>query len=219
MSERVARLEALDACAVSDAMDALGIAGTVDGLPRRSTRKRIAGRVQTLKLCDTPPQGGSRQHLGARSIGAASTTDIIVVEQRTGIACASWGGVLANAALRKGVRGVIAEGPVRDVDEYEEIGFPVFSRSTTATTARGRIYEESFNEAIRVGGIDVRPGDFVVADGSGVVFVPEAAADEIIAKAEYIVAKERLMTRAVLAGKPVTEVMGTDYETMLRTQD
>ena len=218
-SERISRLEALDACALSDALDSLGISGAVDGLFRRSTRKRIAGRVQTLRLSSSPPEGGSRQHLGTRSIAAATTTDIIVVEQRTGIGCACWGGVLANAALKKGVRGVIAEGAVRDVDEYEEIGFPVFARSTTPVTARGRIYEQSFNEAIRVGDIDVVPEDYVIADGSGVVFVPETAVDEAIEKAESIAEKERLMTRDVHAGVAVTEIMGTDYETMLGTQD
>ena len=215
----VERLEALDACAVSDAMDALGHSGVVDGLKRRSTNKRIAGRVQTLKLGTSPPEGGSKVHLGARSITAAEKTDIIVAEQRTGIPCACWGGVLANAAQKKGVRGVIAEGPVRDVDEYEEIGFPVFSRAATATTARGRIYEESFNSQIRVGEIDVNPGDFVIADASGVVFIPQNIAADVIGKAERIAEKERLMTSDLHQGKLVTDVMGANYEKMLGTQN
>ena len=218
-SERIERLEKLDACAISDALDSLGIVGAVDGLLRRSTRKRIAGRVQTMRLSSNPPEGGSRQHLGTRSIEAASTTDVIVVEQLTGIGCACWGGVLANAALKKGVRGVVADGPVRDVDEYEEIGFPVFSRSTTPITARGRIYEQSFNEPISVGEVEVAPGDFVIADGSGVVFIPDTAIDDVLAKAEAIAEKERLMTRDVHAGVTVSEVMGTNYETMLGTQN
>lgn len=218
-SQRISRLEALDACAISDALDSLGVAGAVNGLLRRSTNKRIAGRVQTLRLSSNPPEGGSRHHLGTRSIEAALTTDVIVVEQHTGIPCACWGGVLANAALKKGVRGVVADGPVRDVDEYEEIGFPVFSRSTTPVTARGRIYEQSFNEPISVGEIEVAPGDFVIADGSGVVFVADTAIDDVLAKAEVIAEKERLMTRDVHAGTAVTLVMGTDYETMLGTQD
>lgn len=214
----VSRLERLDACAVSDALDALGFTGTVDGLLRRSTQKRIAGRVQTVKLCDTPPVGGSKQHLGARSIMGAQNTDVIVVEQSPGIRCACWGGVLANAASRKGVRGVIAEGPVRDIDEYEALGFPVFSRSTTATTARGRVYEKSFNKPILVGGVDVNPGDLVIADGSGVVFIAAPVSEEVIETAERIAEKERMMTADLVAGKPITEVMGIDYETMLGTQ-
>ncbi len=218
MTERntlVARLEKLDACAVSDALDSLQMSGAESGIPRRSTRQRIAGVVQTVKLHDQPPEGGSKRHLGTAAIESADNHTIIVVEQRTGIDCAGWGGVLANAAKVKGVRGVIMEGPARDIDEYEEIGFPVFSRFTTPHTARGRVYEQSFGEPIRVGEAVVAAGDYVIADASGIVFIAAARAEEVISIAEKIAEKERLMTADVLAGKPVSDVMGTNYENML----
>src|SRR5690606_36305818 len=157
----VARLEKLDACAVSDALDAAGLPGAQSGLPRRSTRKRIAGVVQTVKLHAQAPEGGSKRHLGTAAIEAADELSIIVVEQRTGIDWAGWGGVLANAAHKKGIRGVIMEGPARDVDEYEEIGFPVFSRYTTPRTARGRVWEQAFGVPVMVGDVTVNPGDYV----------------------------------------------------------
>ena len=218
MSDRdslIARLEKLDSCAVSDALDSKKLAGAHSGLPRRSTNQRIVGIVQTVKLTDQPPEGGSKRHLGTAAIESADDRTVIVVEQRTGIDCAGWGGVLANAAKAKGVRGVIMEGPARDIDEYEEIGFPVFSRFTTPHTARGRVYEQSFGEPVQVGDAIVSAGDYVIADGSGVVFVPIEHAKEVIATAESIAEKERLMTEGVLAGKPVSEVMGINYENML----
>jgi regulator of RNase E activity RraA len=221
MSDRktlVARLEKLDACAVSDALDSLQMSGAESGIPRRSTRQRIAGVVQTVKLHDQPPAGGSKRHLGTAAIESADNHTIIVVEQRTGKDCAGWGGVLANAAKLKGVRGVIMEGPARDIDEYEEIGFPVFSRFTTPHTARGRVYEQSFGEPIQVGEARVAAGDYVIADASGIVFIPAARVEEVIGIAEKIAEKERLMTADVLAGKPVSEVMGTNYENMLKNK-
>lgn len=214
-SEIIARLEKLDACAVSDALDKVGSRGAVSGLARRSTRSRIAGVVQTVKLHDEEPQGGSKRHLGTAAIEASGCDHVIVVEQRTGIDCAGWGGVLANAAKARGIRGVIMEGPARDVDEYEEIGFPVFSRSTTTRTARGRVFEQSFGNPIKVEDIEVKAGDYVIADGSGVVFVAAELIEQVLPIAEQIVEKEKLMTRDVVAGKPVSEVMGTDYEKML----
>src|SRR5690606_28201638 len=87
----VARLEALDACALSDALDALGSSGAVSGLQRRSTRRRIAGRVQTVRLHARAPEGGSKRHLGTAAIESADALTVIVVEQRTGIDCAGWG--------------------------------------------------------------------------------------------------------------------------------
>jgi regulator of RNase E activity RraA len=214
----VARLEKLDACAVSDALDAVKLKGAHSGLPRRSTNCRIAGVVMTVKLHDQEPTGGSKRHLGTAAIEAADAKTVIVVEQRTGIDCAGWGGVLANAAKAKGVRGVIMEGPARDIDEFDEIGFPVFSRYTTPHTARGRVWEQSFGEPVLVGDAEVRAGDYVIADGSGVCFIAADRAEEIIAMAEKIAAKEHLMTADVLAGKPVSEVMGTNYEDMLKSK-
>ena len=215
-AELIARLEKLDACAVSDALDSFKLKGAHSGLPRRSTNKRIAGTVQTVRLHAVEPVGGSKRHLGTAAIEAADDLTVIVVEQRTGIDCAGWGGVLANAAMMQGVRGVIMEGPARDIDEYEEIGFPVFSRFTTPHTARGRVWEEAMGIPVTVGDATVEPGDFVIADGSGVVFIPADRIEEILPVAEKIVEKERLMTRDVLAGKPVSEVMGTNYENMLK---
>lgn len=215
-AELIARLQQLDACAVSDALDSFGLKGAHSGLPRRSTRRRIAGSVQTVKLHALAPTGGSQRHLGTAAIEASDDLTVIVVEQRTGIDCAGWGGVLANAAKVKGVRGVIMEGPARDIDEYEDIDFPVFSRYTTPHTARGRVWEEAFGIPVQVGDSVVYPGDYVIADGSGVVFIPAARIEEILTVAERIAEKERLMTQDVLAGKPVSAVMGTNYETMLQ---
>jgi regulator of RNase E activity RraA len=66
-----------------------------------------------------------------------------------------------------------------------------------------------------VGNISVLPGCFVIADGSGIVFVPLARIDEVLSTAELIVRKERAMTRAVRAGGAPSEVMGANYEKML----
>ena len=215
----VDRLSALDTCAVSDALDSLGVNGTVTELPRRSTSARIAGRVRTIKLVAGKPAGGSRAHLGTQSIVESSDIDVIVVEQRSGIEAAGWGGVLATAAKHRGIRGVIVEGPARDIDEYEQIGLPVFCRSTTPRTARGRIHQAATNVEIRVGEVAVAPGDLVIADGTGVVFVPADIAEAAIAAAENITAREQLMSEDVRSGQPVTKVMGKDYETMLGTQE
>ncbi len=214
----VNRLAMLDTCAVSDALDSLCVNGAVSGLKRRSTNETIAGRVRTIKLAAGKPEGGSGSHLGTQTIVESDAMDVIVVEQRTGIEAAGWGGVLATAAHHKGIRGVIVEGPARDIDEYERIGLPVFSRSATPRTARGRVHQAATNVDIRVGDVTVAPGDLVIADGTGVVFVATDIADEALTIAEKIAELERLMSADVLSDHPVTEVMGKDYETMLGTQ-
>jgi 4-hydroxy-4-methyl-2-oxoglutarate aldolase len=210
------RLQRLDVCAVSDAMDSLGIPGAVTGIERRATSARIAGRVVTVKLGATKIADAPTRHLGTGAIEAAEQGDVIVVEQSAVADVAGWGGVLSNAAQVRGIAGAIVEGPARDIDEANEIAFPVFSRSTTCRTARGRIWEQSFNTQITVGNVEVMPGCYVIADASGTVFVPEERMTEVLELAEFIVQKEQAMTKAVRAGEAPSAVMGADYEKMLR---
>jgi len=217
-SELLDRLAALDTCALSDALDSLGVSGTVDGIVRRSTKERIAGCVRTMKVGAGTAPGKSTAHLGTRSIADASDTDVIVVEQKTGIDAACWGGVLAHAAKLKKIRGIVVEGSARDIDEFGEVGIPVFSRGVTTKSARGRIHEAGVNVDIEVGDVVVKPGDFVVADGTGIVFIPAAIAEEAVSKAESISATENSMIDAIHEGKPATEVLGRQYESMLEKE-
>jgi 4-hydroxy-4-methyl-2-oxoglutarate aldolase len=217
----VIRLQRVDSCAVSDALDKLGLKGCVSGLPPLSCARRIAGRVHTVKLVareKVPPRAGPPRHLGCDAIEAAGAGDVIVVEQRSGIDCGSWGGILSMGARLRGIAGVIADGPVRDVDEARQMDFPVFARSATARTARGRITEEATDVPVTIGDVTVNPGDYVVADSSAVVFVAAADVARVLEAAELIAAREAAMTQALRQGKPIGEVMGANYEDMLNSR-
>lgn len=210
------RLSRLDCCAVSDALDQLGLSPSVTGLAPRAAHKRISGSIITVKLAvGKPPEGAPARHLCAAAIDMAEPGQVIVVEQRTGIECAGWGGILSNASRVRGVAGVIVEGFARDIDEAAEIGFSVYARGATARTARGRIHEAATGVTIRVGETEVTSGDWVIADASGVAFVPAAKIAEVLDAAERIAAREASMTKDVLAGRAVTDVMGADYEHLL----
>ena len=211
----VDRLRRLDACALSDTMDRLKLPSAVTGLAARSVRKRIAGRVRTVKL-EAANGRTAAHHLCTTAIEAADAGDVIVVEQRSGIDAAGWGGILSMGALTKGVSGVIVEGPARDIDEAVDFGFPVYSRSATARTARGRIIEVATGGPVTVGEVTVADGDYVLADSSGVVFIPAAELERVVGEAEQIVAREAAMAKAAKEGKPMSQVMGANYEQMLK---
>src|SRR5262245_55980537 len=171
MDEFTSRLNRLDTCAVSDAMDKLGVCGVVTGIHQYSTQRKIAGRVVTVKLGIDDGRPSTAKHLGTAAIEIANPGDVIVVEQRTGVDAAAWGGNLSLGAKVRGVAGVICEGPARDIDESRQHDFPVYARDHTCTTARGRLIEVATNEPITVGTIRVSAGDYVLADASAVVFV------------------------------------------------
>ena len=219
----VARLARMDTCAVSDALDRLGLPGAVNGIRPMWSCPRTVGRVVTVKLVrasDRPssvavPASHPARHLGTAAVEAASPGDVIVVDHGGRLEAAGWGGILSRAAKVKGVAGVIVDGACRDVDESRDVELPIYARAGTPITARGRIVEESFNEPIRIGHVRVHPGDLVIADWSGVVFVARDRAAEIVGTAEQIAAREARMAEAVRAGRSVVEVMGASYERML----
>lgn len=216
LDDLVSRLERLDVCAVSDALDALSMPSAVLGLVPMWEGARVVGRARTVKLAEGPvPPGRPLVHLGARAIDASDRGDVVVVDNggRTGMG--GWGGLLALAASVKGVAGVIVDGACRDVDEARELRFPAFARAPVARTARGRVHEESSGQPVTVGGVDVAPGDLMMADGSGVVVLPQDHAERVIARAEQIVARERLMQADLRAGQSASQVLGSSYEGML----
>ena len=216
MDDVTTRLARLDACAVSDALDKLGLGGVVTGLQRLSSARRISGRVLTVKMEKDDGRPAASRHLATTAIELAQPGDVIVMEQRTGVDAACWGGNLSLGASLRHVAGVIVDGPARDIDEARDYDFPVFARAATARTARGRIVETGTNVPISVGDVTVTPGDFVVADGSAVAFIAGREIDRVLEAAEAIAARERAMVAALRDGTPISEVMGRNYEQMLK---
>ncbi|HZI50558.1 MAG TPA: RraA family protein [Terriglobia bacterium] len=217
MTDFVARLSRMDTCVVSDALDKLGLNGVATGLNRLATDKRLAGQILTVRLESADGRLAER-HLCTAAIEAAAPGNILVVEHHSRADCAGWGGLLSKAAVVKGVAGVIVDGLCRDIDESRELGFPVFARGVIPATARGRVIETGFNGPITVDSVVVHPGDWVIADGSGVVFVSQPHIADVLTQAEQLVAREAVLLKDIEAGTPVSKVMSRTYEHMTRKE-
>ena len=201
---------------ISDALDSLGLKSGICGIIPAFSCPKIAGPVVTVKMTAaglTP----SKAHVGVEAIDLAQPGDIIVIDNggRTDVSC--WGEILGYGAKNKGVRGVIIDGAFRDVDEIREIGFPVYARCVVPVTARFRIMQESVNTVIQCGGVQVRPGDIAVADGSGVCIVPKERIEEVLEKARALYEKEQAMISDIKKGMSMKAVDSKyQYEKMLR---
>jgi 4-hydroxy-4-methyl-2-oxoglutarate aldolase len=210
-----ARLARLDTCVLSDALDILEMEGVVSALIPLWEGARLAGPAVTVKLAPgTPPPGQPRAHLGARAISRSRSGSVIVVDNGGRTEMGAWGGLLSLAAAGAGVAGVVLDGACRDVDEARELGFPVFGRCGVPRTARRRVFEESTGVPVSIGGVPVRQGDFVVADGSGVVVIERSRACDVVAEAERLSAREHEMAARLRSGEPAVAVLGHGYETM-----
>lgn len=201
------RLRALDSCALSDALDTLGLPGAVTGVGPLWPVDRVVAGVAGTVLAGPRPTDGPAAHIATAAVEAAEPGDVLVIANsgRTDVSC--WGGILTVAAQLRDIGGVVIDGACRDIAESHELGFPVFGRAVVPVSARGRIVQLDMAVPVEFAGVTVAPGDLVLADRSGVVFVPRDRAEDVLTLAERIVAREAAMADAVRAGRPVGEVM------------
>lgn len=214
MSDIIGRLRSLDSGAVSDAIDRVGHGHVVTTLRPLSVRTRVVGRAVTVRL-GPPQQTPTSRHLCTAAVEAAGRGDVIVIAHQGRTDCAGWGGILSRAAATRGIEGTFVDGAARDVDEAADIGYPVYATAATPRTARGRTQEHAWGETVDFSGVRIAPGDYIVADSSGIAIVPAAAINDVLTVATEIAAREADMAAAVARGVPVSTVMGGDYERLL----
>lgn len=211
------RLMKLSTTNVSDALDAFGLKGSTYGIPPMwENVGKILGEAVTVKIT-AAGLSKAKSHLGVNAIDTANEGDIILIDNGGRIDTSCWGGILANAAKAKNISGVVIDGACRDLDDCVEINFPVYARGTVTATARGRIKEEATNVTVQFGSVQVRPGDVVMGDRSGVVIIPQEKLKDILKKAEQLFEKEENMIADIKSGMSIVEVdKKYNYEKMLK---
>ncbi|GAA3846867.1 4-carboxy-4-hydroxy-2-oxoadipate aldolase/oxaloacetate decarboxylase [Streptomyces coacervatus] len=139
------------------------------------------------------------------AIAHAQPGDVIVVSAGEYAEAGSFGDVLANACVAKGLGGLVTDTGVRDTRELRELGFPVFSFSVCM---KGTVKETvgPMAEPVLIGGEIVNPGDVVRADADGVVVVRRDDVAEVISKSQARVEAEDAYIAAYRSGKSVIEV-------------
>ncbi len=222
MPELVAKLRTFDTSTISDACDRSGHGcHIVTGVTPLTTRGTIAGAAITVQLApagalsDTTEPGHSARHLGTAAVECATSDHVIVIDHQARSDSAGWGGNLSRGAQRRGCAGTIIDGAARDIDEAAAIGYPVFARSATPRTARGRTVEVACQTPIQLAGAPLNPGDYVIADSTGIVIIPKGAIVEVLEAATTIAAHDAQIVRHIEHGTPITEAMGQDYEQLL----
>jgi 4-hydroxy-4-methyl-2-oxoglutarate aldolase len=128
-----------------------------------------------------------------------------------------WGEVLTTAAEAAGLTGLVLDGGVRDVAALEAHRFPVFS-AAIALTGATKDKPGTVGMPVRVGGVLVRQGDWVVADVDGVTFVPAAALEQVLGAGRARETKEGAFFEALRSGSTTLELLGLDAS-LIRESD
>src|SRR4051812_9977806 len=191
----------------SDALDECDIAGVVPASHLKPTdpRARVVGQAITVlnRLVSERRKVSGLADIEAHHLAAAG--DVLVVQGVANIS--SMGGVSATIGKRQGEAGAIVDGAVRDIDHSRAIGYPIWSSSVSPITGKWRIETMAVNEPVDIAGIEVRPGDLVVADECGVCFVPYARAAEVLAIAQRLAAAEARRLQQLEAGIPLADYL------------
>lgn len=214
--EVLARYRALgDATsAVSDALDDLGIRGAVAASTLAPTipGARMIGTALTLR--NTVRQEDpmvARGHKDNRMAeiechNLAEPGDVLVIQGVSGVS--NMGGVGARIGKRQGEAGAIVDGGIRDVTESRSVGYPIWSTQRTPVTGKWRLEAIEINGPVLVCGVRVEPGDLVVADETGVCFVPRDRIMEVLLFAERKLKDERDKSAQIDRGDSVPELAG-----------
>jgi 3-hexulose-6-phosphate synthase/6-phospho-3-hexuloisomerase len=169
--------------------DALHRSGDLPGIRLQTPGLRIVGPAVTVR---TYPGDWAKP---VEAIDAAKPGDVIVVEAG-GLGPALWGELASESCLQRRLAGIVIDGALRDVDVIRQIGFPAASRLVTPTAGEPKGLGE-INVPVKLGGVLVEPGDWIVADESGVVRIPKGKLVETANRAMDVLEHENRLREEI----------------------
>ncbi|WP_373894236.1 RraA family protein [Virgibacillus natechei] len=153
----------LPATAISDGLKGYN---SMDFSIKPISNHTVIGRAYTVKM----PKGQNKEVL--KAIKEASVGDVLVIDTEDETSKAIAGDFILGMAQTLGIKGIVTNGVIRDIEGIKGLDFPVFCKGTT-TNAGSKSDEGISNISVTCGGVVVEPGDIIVGDSDGVVVVPK----------------------------------------------
>ena len=199
LNELVNGFAAVATASVADAVDKIcGKRGYMDHeIKPRINEKRVVGPAVTVLEGPTdefvPPQHA------LDLIDESDPGSVMVIAIGGEADVAVWGGLMTAGAFANGLAGAVLDGGVRDIAEIRrDYDFPVLARAVSPGTTLGRHKTIASNVTVTCGGIEVNPGDIIVADIDGVVVVPRASAEAVLVMSQEIDKRELEQARLIV---------------------
>lgn len=218
----VAAFKELSTPNVSDALDRLGIAGAPHGIgPLWEACDKIVGPAATMKLVALGK--GLKEPSAAmgslEAVKAANKGDVLVIDHSGRLDVNSYGGIVGFTTKHFGLAGCVIDGVTRDIDEYKELGLAVYGRGIIQQSIRNRCDFAGHSIEVELGGVKVRPGDFIMGDDNGILVIPADQAEEVLAIAQRCKATEEQIIDEIRNGaEPVAAHEKVSYDQMTQTQ-
>lgn len=187
-SQLVDELGRVEVSSVTDAMEQMyGRTNYMAHSMRPVAPTRFVGPAVTVLMRKEEHKDGAKASQGMLdAIDTSPPGSVYVMVLEDGQNFAGIGGLMATTMKARGFAGAVIDGGVRDVGQIQKIQFPVFSRSIVPSTSINHYRFAGSNIPVTAAGVEVSPGDIIVADQDGVAVVPRAQAREILVKAQQL---------------------------------
>lgn len=197
----VEEFKKLDTTCVSDALDRLGIAGGLEGVKPVVSGTAICGTAFTVHYV---PCGTVKGTVGD-FLDDVQPGQVVVIDNGGRTYCTVWGDLMSLRATKQGVAGTVIDGVCRDIPTVRKLNYPIFTKGFYMVTGKDRVEVDGINVPIAVSGVQVKPGDIVLGDDTGVVVIPWEKAAEVFAVAKQIAEKEEMIIRGIEEGMTLRE--------------
>ena len=178
--------------------DALHRTGDIPGLRPLAPGSKLVGPALTVR---TYPGDWAKP---VEAIDHAEPGDVIVIDAG-GVPPAIWGELATNSAIQRGVAGVVIFGAARDTGDIRTLGFPLFCSLVTPTAGEPKGFGE-IGIPIRISGVRVSPGDWIIGDDDGVCVIPREKAVEYANRAMDVLERENRLRKEIQAGATLSQV-------------
>jgi regulator of RNase E activity RraA len=207
----IAGFEKTTSASVADAVDQIvGKRGFMTHDMRPRVPGKFVGRAVTALMRQATPEQATAQLSARHSVGMidnAKPGEVGVIVIENGLDVAGLGGLMGTAAKARGMAGIIIDGGLRDVAEVRSLGLSVFSRSVVPSSSVGRYATVANGIPVTCAGIEVKPGDIIVAGEDGVVVVPQDRASDVLKRAQEIDERETKMVPLIKQYKALTKAI------------
>ncbi|CAG9940983.1 unnamed protein product [Clonostachys rosea f. rosea IK726] len=212
----VSMLADVDTAAVSDALDKLGICGQALGImPLENYQKVTVGPAFTVRYVPVGQPAGSVGDF----IDDVGEGDVVVIDNGGRTDCTVWGDIMTQYAGLRGIAGTVINGVCRDVNRAIGDQYPLFTAGHWMRTGKDRVEVGAVNEPVAIGAVRVNPGDIVVADANGVVFIPHHRAREVAEVAQLIEQSEAGIREMIVDGATLAKAREVfKYHQLQRTE-